>query len=105
MAVVRGFVVFLKYDITGFGGLRKALLRWRYMYFYTVYRSADIKKYLQSLRYILLDFLSRNNAASVWQDGTPKAPKTCFFQPFLMFLFSIRLTFVVYIDENYVKTH
>jgi len=28
MAVVRGFVVFLKYDITGFGGLRKALLRW-----------------------------------------------------------------------------
>ncbi len=27
MAVVRGFVVFLKYDITGFGGLRKALLR------------------------------------------------------------------------------
>ena len=30
MAVVRGFVVFLKYDITGFGGLRNALLRWRY---------------------------------------------------------------------------
>ena len=30
MAVVRGFVVFLKYDISGFGGLRKALLRWRY---------------------------------------------------------------------------
>jgi hypothetical protein len=35
MAVVRGFVVFLKYDITGFGGLRKALLRWRYHRFNT----------------------------------------------------------------------
>ncbi len=92
-------------DITTFLRPLKVHRCWRYMYFYTVYRSADIIKYLQSLRYILLDFLSRNNAASVWQDGTPKAPKTCFFQPFLMFLFSIRLTFVVYIDENYVKTH
>ena len=43
MAVVRGFVVFLKYDITGFGGLRKALLRWRYRIFLVRIIAVDLQ--------------------------------------------------------------
>jgi len=42
MAVVRGFVVFLKYDITGFGGLRNALLRWRYLTILMPQKACDI---------------------------------------------------------------
>jgi hypothetical protein len=33
MAMVRGSVILLKNDITDFWGLRKALIRWRYMGF------------------------------------------------------------------------
>ena len=44
MAVVRDFVVFLKYDITGFGGLRKALLRWRYVRFYDDNFACDMQR-------------------------------------------------------------
>jgi hypothetical protein len=42
MAVGSGFVVFLKYDITGFGGLRKALLRWSNHRFCTRFHNHNI---------------------------------------------------------------
>ncbi len=51
------------------------------------------------------DFPSRDNTASIRQDCTSNAVKTRFFQPILMLLFCICLTFVININKNQIKSH
>ena len=98
-------------DITGFEGQKFSDICWssrRLLKPEKFLRSGRTQQYRNLLILrgsVSLRFPSRNNTASISQYSTLKGIKTSFFQPILVLLFCIRLTFVIDINIDEIKFH
>jgi len=98
-------------EISGFEGQKFSDICWsnrRLLKPEKPFRSGRTQQYRNLLILrgsVSLRFPSRNNTASISLYSTPKAIKTSFFQPILILLFRIRLTFVIDINIDEIKPH